>query len=141
MADGRTHSRIAAGVAAVISMAAIPIGMTDPNVALSIVAGAVGGWMVTPDLDIEHRTHEEWRIWRLSPIVGAIWTLYWLPYAWAIPHRHWASHLPGVGTAGRMIYLFWWLPLIVSPIDWSLIAMVWCAWSIQDIGHYVADSF
>ena len=34
-----------------------------------------------------------------------LWQMYWFPYAIIIPHRHGLSHLPGLGTAGRLAYL------------------------------------
>jgi uncharacterized metal-binding protein len=140
MADGRTHARIANGVTLAVSAAALPVGVHDSAAALALMAGAVCGWAMTPDLDIEHRTHEEWRLWRLSPIIGAVWTLYWLPYAWTIPHRHWLSHAPGVGTLIRMLYVGWWIPLI-APVDWRFVVVMWLAWCVQDIAHLAADGW
>ena len=142
MADGKTHASIASLVACGISTAALPVGFFahDEMTALAMMAGAVAGWAITPDLDIEHRTHEERRLWRVSPVIGGVWTLYWLPYAWTIPHRHWLSHAPGIGTAIRMLYLLWWLPL-VTPLNWRLILVTWLAWSLQDVAHLAADGF
>jgi uncharacterized metal-binding protein len=140
MADGQTHARIASGVTLAVSVAALPVGVHDSTTALAMMAGAVCGWLMTPDLDIEHRTHEEWRLWRLSPVIGAVWTLYWLPYAWAIPHRHWLSHAPGIGTLIRMLYVGWWIPIIV-PVDLRFVVVMWLAWCVQDIAHLAADGW
>ena len=140
MADGRTHARIAGGVAVALSTAALPVAVYDEAMALAMLAGAVGGWLVTPDIDIPHRTHEETRIYRVSPVLGVIWQTYWTPYALIIPHRHWLSHAPGIGTALRMLYLFWWLLFVVSP-DWQLVVIAWLAWCVQDIAHLAADGF
>lgn len=142
MADGRTHAQTAEKVAIALSASAIPVGYyTNEAAALAIMAGAVCGWLMTPDLDIPHRTHEESRMWRLSPILGVIWQTYWKPYALLIPHRHWLSHAPGVGTAIRMLYIGWPLPLLVPSIDWWLVLSAFVAWSIQDVAHLAADGW
>jgi uncharacterized metal-binding protein len=95
------------------------------------------GLVVTPDLDVRDRdTHAETVMRRTGRCLGAIWDLFWLPYAWLIPrHRHPLSHWPILGTALRLVYLLavpallWWgmgqlLPLptlpwlVLTPLTW-----------------------
>ncbi len=75
------------------------------------------GWLleniINPDLDLEGRTESE-RIFLDLPLIGPtlgramslLWQLLWLPYALAISHRHALSHMPLLGTALRVLYLW-----------------------------------
>ena len=140
MADGRTHAKIASGVTLAVSAAALPVGVHDAAAALALVVGAVAGFAISPDLDLEGRTEDEARIWRISPVLGFLWQTYWYPYALLIPHRHWLSHAPGIGTLIRMLYVGWWIPLI-APVDWRFVVVMWLAWCVQDIAHLAADGW
>lgn len=73
-----------------------------PSVA--VAAGSVSGLVLSPDLDQDGWTRSE-LILRRIPLVRYIFFIYWLPYAWIMPHRHWASHAPVVGTVVRLLYL------------------------------------
>jgi uncharacterized metal-binding protein len=42
----------------------------------------------------------------------------WLPYQKFIPHRHWLSHAPVIGSAVRLLYL----GVLLSPVA---IALYW----------------
>ena len=140
MADGRTHARIASGVTLAVSVAALPVGVHDSAAALALIVGAVAGFAISPDLDLEGRTEDEARMWRISPVLGFLWQTYWYPYALLIPHRHWLSHAPGIGTFIRMLYVGWWIPLI-APVDWRFVVVMWLAWCVQDIAHLAADGW
>src|ERR671932_924179 len=70
---------------------------------LGIIAGAshlLGGLYLSPDLDLKSLPWKRWGVLRFI----------WLPYQ-KIPHRHWLSHTPIVGSVGRLLYLGLW----VSP--------------------------
>lgn len=75
--------------------------------------------------------------------------IFW-PYAVVIPHRHWLSHLPIVGTAGRLAYILflaWEVALITGQIDWLLWVLSRVTWywpvlvglEVVATLHWVAD--
>lgn len=141
MASGKAHSRIAHGVTWVMALVSVTVaGMGHSAEALFIFTGSLLGWLITPDIDIPHRTHEEMRLWKVSPVLGLFWQKYWYAYALLIPHRHWLSHLPGVGTVLRMAYALWWLPLVVD-VPWMILGWVAVGWTVQDVVHLAADGW
>ena len=75
-----------------------------------------------------------------------LWQMYWFPYAIIIPHRHGLSHLPGLGTAGRVAYLavtIWLLVRlsVLPPIDrvpeWVFPIAIGLA--VSDFTHFWLD--
>jgi uncharacterized metal-binding protein len=69
--------------------------------------GCLAGVILSPDLDVEHRTRSEYLIYRyLGRFLGAAWFAFWWPYARLIPHRHPISHWPVMGTLIRVLYLY-----------------------------------
>ncbi len=68
------------------------------DIEIGIIGGAafaVGGFWLSPDLDIHSRPFKRW---------GILQVLWW-PYQRLIPHRSFLSHGPIVGTSIRIIYL------------------------------------
>jgi uncharacterized metal-binding protein len=91
-------------------------------------AGAITGIFLSPDLDVADKFRFGW------------WKVYWYPYSKVIPHRHWLSHMPVVGTIIRLFYM---LPLLAPvflfiPVNkmnwWWLIGLM-----ISDICHWLLD--
>ena len=97
------------------------------------------GVVLTPDLDTaEDKTIEAERVG------GRVWQGYWYLYARIFRHRGRFSHLPGIGTAIRLLYLLWPLLLLALWQSWPLslppLAWAWAAglaWS--DFLHWVLD--
>jgi uncharacterized metal-binding protein len=106
-----------------------------PGHALAAGVGCLLGVILSPDLDIDHRTVSETS---LGPIVGEFIYLYWLFYAKKIAHRDWKSHMPIVSTAIRILYGFWWLALIDTSLFWQL-RWVWVGLAVSDFFHWVMD--
>ncbi len=110
----------------------------------AVALGSVGGWLITPDLDITGRTYEEKRFYRWHPIIGFLWQAYWYLYAKVMKHRG-VSHWPFVGTLTRWGYLFTPLIMVVVGMDavptlnWYWIGLTYLIWSTQDIVHGVLD--
>ncbi|MEO0869003.1 MAG: DUF2227 family putative metal-binding protein [Cyanobacteria bacterium J06642_11] len=104
--------------------------------AFAAAGGALVGLWLSPDLDCVHSQAK--RRWRS---LGLGWL--WYPYRQIVPrHRHPLSHLPILGTAGRLVYLGW--PLLVwGDPAW----LIWWTWAVAatvglavaDLGHWVAD--
>lgn len=102
---------------------------------------------MSPDLD-QPATYGQHILGTQAPMIGALWQLYWRPYRKMVPHRHWVSHAPFVGTIIRLYYLLFPFLLIVSflgvdltqktwPVDlgWLLIGL-----SFSDFIHWIRDS-
>jgi len=80
------------------------IGVIFWNTPLFAIAGGmVMGTLIHPDWDYAEARGV---LSELGPIKYLI-----KPYGLLIPHRHWLSHLPVVGTIGRLLYIM--LPLFI----------------------------
>jgi uncharacterized metal-binding protein len=127
MAPGREHTAASVVAAAppAVSVPLIAYG-TGADVGVSLIAGVVtwggclAGVALSPDLDQETLTKSEWAIVKWLPTLGWAWPALWDTYARLLPHRHALSHLPIVGTAGRLAYLWAWLVLARRAIVWSV---------------------
>ena len=147
MASGKVHARVAVGVMCVTAA-------VSPYIAQSIsvyaaggaAAGAVAGWLVTPDADIPHRTHDERRMIRRLGFAGRLWVAYWAPYGQLFTHRG-ISHVPFLGTLTRALYALWWLPFVVDalpvpvPVPVPFVVAMLAAWCVQDLAHIAADGW
>lgn len=142
MASGKDHAT--ASMIATIPVSVFVWTQTGDIVpALMAGVGSIAGVFLSPDLDINHKTVSEryFNVW-FGKVVGKVWFLLWWPYAMAIPHRHWTSHFPIVGTIGRLAYL--WLVLrlfnVVVPITeevvWFFVGL-----AVADVLHWVMDGF
>lgn len=104
MADGKTHAMVAgAGVLIGAGVGVLCVNAGLPEYGAAIVAGAIMGFLLTPDLDLEGLTEEEKRL-RKIPIFGFLWQWFWYGYAMLFDHRG-LSHKPVIGTATRLAYL------------------------------------
>ncbi len=86
---------------------------------LGIIAGAshfLGGYWLSPDLDIKSRPFLRWGILRFL----------WLPYQRFIPHRSPLSHAPVLGSVVRLLYLaaylspLWLLFPGLGQVQWAM---------------------
>jgi len=149
MASGAVHAKVAKTVWIGLLIGSAYLAFTwQVQMAIGLALGGLGGFLITPDIDHFKRTHEEYRVyWHLGPLAGKLWQAYWSPYSIFIPHRHWISHLPGVGTAIRILYLG--IPLWVSVYLLEVEIPAWdmgyvaafAAWTAQDFFHWVFDGF
>ncbi len=144
MASGRIHARVA-GMIAVGATLATPLiaAQYGTDIGLGVAGGAWAGYLVTPDIDIPHRTHEEWRIIRRLPIIGRLWTAWWAAYGQLFTHRG-ISHAPIIGTVTRIAYALWPLALLPTATLYPfryMAAAAFTAWCVQDIVHLIADGW
>ena len=158
MADGETH--FLANVVGGAGMSLLAYTYLPREMVLPVVVGSVIGAFVTPDADLEGRTHSE-ALLRKIPVVGIVFQVSWYPYA--LLHRHrGVSHWPVVGTMGRAVYsalailcllLFWcgllWyigndptrIVEVVVTLLWQLANVyVLAAWIAQDLIHLLLDA-
>lgn len=146
MAAGKYHQ-----LATLVATPAVAAGAwaltQNQTVAVTIAAGCLFGLFVHPDRDLRV-TKIDFDLAKYTLGLGLVWAILWWPYSSTIPHhRHWSSHLPIIGTAGRVFYmgLFFLLinflvypsilPLIYNPLLWIFIMGLACS----DILHWFMD--
>ncbi len=157
MASGENHVKATA-------LIALPAGVLAALSGAGWLAGAacslgcLSGIILSPDLDVEHRTRSEYLVYRyMGRFLGAAWFAFWWPYARLIPHRHPLSHWPVMGTLGRILYIYFaggalwfaaawmirgrgvWMPLG----DW--LESIYFIWGILGLGladalHFLMDA-
>jgi uncharacterized metal-binding protein len=100
----------------------------------------LGGLYLSPDLDLKSLPWKRWGILRFL----------WLPYQ-RIPHRHWLSHAPVVGSIGRLLYLgvllspvaiaFYWevQPLQLGKEFWHSVAAALGGIELSALNHLLLD--
>ena len=100
----------------------------------------LGGLYLSPDLDLKSNPWKRWGVLRFI----------WLPYQ-RIPHRHWLSHAPIVGSIGRLLYLGLWLspvaiaflralpPLQMDREFWYTVASVLVGVEVSALNHLLLD--
>ena len=139
------------------------MGRDHAKVAL-VIWSASGGWLMTPDLDVNGTTFEEYRLYKIFWPIGFVWQNFWAPYGLMFKHRGW-SHTPFIGTLTRIAYILGVLicgsflanqmivifdfktnvefsasfATVFIRDNWSLCIAWYIVWAIQDIGHWVAD--
>lgn len=146
MSNGHVHERdsITIAVAGVIVGTAITGNFA---VAGFFSLGAISGIFLTPDLDIDTWILSKRKLVNRFKVLGYLWLAYWYPYSIAIPHRHWASHLPVISTALRVLYLGL-IPLVFAIMVRPTIDIgdvVWFAlWfgglAVSDLAHWLRDT-
>ncbi len=119
MPSGKAHNVSITALAAALPIAALAAGLPFGRAA-ALSAGCLAGMLISPDLDVDHGSISHRLVRRsLGCLPGALWKLFWLPYARLIPHRSWLSHGPLIGTLLRLIYL-----LGIPAMLWSLLSLV-----------------
>jgi hypothetical protein len=120
MADGKTHFIHNCIVAAATTGAAFYYDLP----VIPVVAANVVGLIVTPDIDMESKTHSEVivatllarittgflatkkRLKSVSRIYAALIMSITAPYAFLFPHRSWLTHLPPFSVAVQILYFY-----------------------------------
>lgn len=145
MANGKQHSDANYTALVAIAVAGVCLGLAMGNLTgLYLFLGAAGAFVAGPDLDVEGITEDEARWYRISPILGLLFHVYWLPYS-LLPHRSIWSHLPGLASALRMAYAlavpaYAWLH-VGWPVPWAALGWVWVGWSVIDAVHLAMDGW
>jgi uncharacterized metal-binding protein len=113
-----------------------------------MTSGCLAGLLITPDLDVDVPVNSHAVVRRHAGLLPWLaWRLLWLPYAKTIPHRHWLSHAPVIGTLIRVAYMsavIWLiLTLLGIPFPWHS-PPGWTGWAlsglmIADAVHWAAD--
>jgi uncharacterized metal-binding protein len=137
MASGKNHDR---GILLFTPMWTLT-AIHYTSVEIGLVVGLshfVGGWYLSPDLDLKSRPFLRWGV--LKSI--------WVPYQNSIPHRHWLSHAPVIGSVVRLFYLAAWLsPLLLIPsihrgllsIGWEWLIAGFIGVELSAMNHLILD--
>jgi len=110
---------------------AIPVSLITlvyfPYVGTGMLVGYAMGRYVTPDWDIMGVSEDEGKMVREIPILG--YFLYGISSTYGAIfrrlHRNYLTHFPMLSTFIRLVFLFWWLPLLlyfvkISSHAWGL---------------------
>lgn len=144
MSSGKAHAR----ASLLLSASGVPVALwtRDPLAGLVYAAGCASGVVLSPDLDVDHKTKSEEVVWRWGGALGFVYQVYWYPYALAFKHRSFWSHFPGISTALRALYAFWWMVPLSFAISWmpGPLARWYAAWwlvglCLSDAAHWVMD--
>jgi len=140
MASGKNHDRAIYFATPVVG---ICIGYyLSPMLGLIAASShLLGGLYLSPDLDLKSIPWKRWGILRII----------WLPYQKFIPHRHWLSHAPVIGSAVRLLYLGVLLspvaiafiktlpPLQIGQEFWYTVAAVLVGVEVSALNHLLLD--
>lgn len=128
MPGGKVHSALTLATASgVIAPYAIVQLNGDPYM---YVAGCLVGLFVMPDMDVDNGNISDYLIRKVSRPAQWLWRLFWTPYALLVPHRHFISHFPILGTFLRIGYIFIILnfTIFLSKMVWSIFDIVSLRW-------------
>lgn len=134
MPSGKVHARFSEPAAHALTVVGVAGAVFVYPGAVGVAVGAWVAHFCTPDIDHHVVTHEERRMYRVHPLVGFLWQLYWTPYQRTHPHRG-ESHR-WTGTIERFVYLLW-LPILLSL--WALGADALPFWCMVLIGQTLVD--
>lgn len=122
--------------------------LNNPIVGLGSFIGYISGKYITCDWDIAGLTHDEGMIINDFKIIGYLIVGYTTIYGIAFrrKHRSFWTHFPWVSTLGRLIFLFWWIPILY--LQGKIVFDIWQLWlfigfwfglGMSDCIHYTAD--
>lgn len=128
MPNRTVHEATSIGLGVALVPLGYQAGLPLPYAFLLGLGSILCVW-VNPDLDVAERRRQ------------GMWRLYWYPYGKAVPHRHWISHMPIIGTAVRLIYL---LPLLalsylIRPPTWEVSRVLILGLALGDTLHWLLD--
>lgn len=163
MADGKRHAEAYRQGLLFSCAVCLPLAVFVDRSAIFGPLGALGGMLIDPDLSDQHNitTHTEQRMWRISPLLGYLFQVYWYPLSILINHRAWISHLPVIGTTMRIVYMFgpplayilvYWYGYSFDPVGWVMhlwvnranyhaLGWMYLFWAYQDFLHLKLDGF
>ena len=130
MPNKRVHDWVLVGVAGGI----VASGPLAGPLVIPAAVGVLTGLAISPDLDLADQRP------------GTLWNRYWWVYSMLITHRHPLSHMPGISTMVRLVYLpiiplFAWLTLAghVSELGWWIFRWWFIGLCLADLVHVALD--
>ncbi|HEY9607663.1 MAG TPA: metal-binding protein [Allocoleopsis sp.] len=138
MASGKNHDRSILFATPIV----LAVGSYQFGLEVGVIAAAshfLGGYWLSPDLDIKSAPFLRWGVLRFI----------WLPYQKKIPHRHWLSHSPVIGSTIRLLYLgvclsplwlaFPGLQQVQWAVGWMKIAAFLVGVELSALNHLLLD--
>lgn len=124
MSDGKTHHNYWLLFYPFSCVASVLFMFVSGLFGIFHIIGYSFGSYCTPDLDQIGLSSDEGRAMRKFGMLGVLWVMYWMPYAYLIPHRSPLSHWPYLGALIRILYL---------SIPWVILLVVtgWWTWFQQ----------
>lgn len=147
MSSGEVHNRWHKIGLVVVLPASIFVGLFGfPLAAIAFTGGYVLGRWISPDWDSVAITKDESNMVHDFKFLGYLFVGYTTIYGFVFRkmHRSFFTHFPGVSTAIRLLFVFWWVYFAIDILyDWQVAAMisVWVGLSLSDLVHYVLDSW
>lgn len=113
MSAGKVHTKASVMLAGAFCLSSIWFGNVD---GVFLALGSLVGVVINPDLDVNHGNTDGLKHIkkRLGKPFTAGWQFMWFMYRKSLKHGSPLSHLPVVGTIGRLVYLF--LFLVTPPV-------------------------
>lgn len=148
MPNGLTHQNLWKAGWIVSTPASLYLMTKNPVFGVGSLIGYSAGKYITPDWDIAGLTHDEGMIINDFKVLGYLIVGYTTVYGITFRrhHRSFWTHFPWVSTLGRMIFLFWWVPIAFSHygiiFEWwqfDLALGFWFGLGMSDLVHYTAD--
>ena len=146
MPSGKVHAACSLALSAVAFGAAFALSRESLPLAVAAAGGCLLGIPLTPDLDQENLGMSERWIIKHTLGLGYLFVMFWYPYARSIPHRSIWSHLPLIGTLGRLLYMavpvavalaLGWKPPAVDPeFGVALVSGL----ALSDAAHWALDT-
>jgi uncharacterized metal-binding protein len=148
MPTGETHLKIWK----VGTMVAIPTSIylaitKQPLIGIGFGIGYLTGLFIDPDADEMGATSGEGRMVKI-PILG--WIMYGISSVYGAifrrHHRSFLTHFPFVSTAIRLLFFFFWIPILYyfnllhwQPWHLTFYLWFWIGLSCADALHWMAD--
>lgn len=131
--NGINHDKWTLNTTISLGLLSFAAGSFDWSTVVLLVGNTFGGLWLSPDLDLKHSKPSK-RWW----ILGWYWDVY---RAICGKHRSGISHTPFIGSAGRIIYLFWpfvtfgWISSIPAVlVQWFVIGII-----VSELVHLICD--
>jgi hypothetical protein len=157
--DGWYHERNSFITLTTLAIISMTLSLTGNWIlGLGLIIGGICGLFIDPDLDQRTTTRAENRMYRINPLLGAVFHIYWIPYS-LLPHRSVLTHggfppfgwvtMALIATPLRILYTFCWaiIPVVKLPelsgwlvgVPVAFWVSVYVGWYSQDVVHWLRD--
>jgi uncharacterized metal-binding protein len=150
MPQGEIHAKFFKSGYLIIIPEVIYLLFLNPLFAISVFFGYSLGRYFDPDLDIASTSSAEGRMMNELKILGYVMYAISSFYGAVFRRRHrsvW-THYPVISTIIRLIFFFFWIPLLFAIYHWTVQSWeltiffgVWFSLSQADMIHWLADCF
>ena len=119
MAKGEIHMKWWKRIIPFSIFISLALMLISPLFGIMFLIGYMAGEpILSPDLDHQSTTSAEYRAMRNFGCLGVIFVMYFVPYAYLLPHRSFLSHFPIVSDLVRLAYI-----LLIPAVLWLYFQM------------------